>query len=251
MTTNPLSGRVALVTGAASGIGAATARRLAADGARVALVARRTDRLRALADDIGDRALALPADLTQLDTIDPLIDETTDRLGTIDLLVNNAAIMLPNPVTDQRGKEWQRMIDLNLAALLHITRATLPGLLSAAVDGRAADVVNISSTGADAPVSAFAVYGATKAAVSYFSRALRTELAATGVRVTDIKPGGVATELFDHATHPQLRERMVAASNSGKLLYANDIADTISYVVTRPEHICLSQITVVPRTQPA
>ncbi|MFI6223925.1 SDR family oxidoreductase [Nocardia salmonicida] len=239
------------MTGAASGIGAATARRLAADGAHVALLARRTDRLAALAADIGSQALAVPADLTDFDAIGPLIDHVTDRLGTINLLVNNAAIMLPNSVTDQRVEEWQSMIDLNLAALLHITHATLPGLLDTATSGRIADIVNISSTGADTPVPAFAVYGATKAAISYFSRALRTELAATGIRITDIKPGGVSTELFDHATHPELRETMTAASNSGKLLHADDVADTISYTVTRPAHICLSQITVVPRAQPA
>ncbi|WP_133908896.1 SDR family oxidoreductase [Actinophytocola oryzae] len=249
-STAPLTGRVALVTGAASGIGAATARRLAADGACVALVARRADRLAALASEIGEQALAVPADLTRPDSIDRIAEDVTARLGAVDLLVNNAGVMLPNPIADRRGTEWQHMLDLNLIALLHVTRALLPGLLVAATEGRTADIVNLSSTGADAAVPAFAVYGATKAAVSYLSRALRAELAPTGVRITDVKPGGVATELFDHATHPDLREGMMTAARNGRLLNADDVADAICYAVSRPAHVCLSQLTVMPLAQP-
>lgn len=140
--------------------------------------------------------------------------------------------------------------ELNLVAVLRVTRALLPGLKAAAANGGPADIVNISSTGADIPVPAFAVYGATKAALSYLSRALRVELASTGLRVTDIKPGGVATELLGHATHPGIREQLATAAESGRLLKPDDVADTISYAVSRPPHICLSQLTVMPLSQP-
>lgn len=248
-TTAPLTGRVALVTGAASGIGAATARRLAADGAHVALVARRGDRLQALADEIGERALPVRADITQPDALHALTEQVNARLGTVDLLVNNAAVMLPNPLTEGRDDEWQHMLGLNVGALLQVTRILLPGLLSVAAEGRVADIVNVSSTGADVRVPAFVVYSATKAAVSYLSGAIRAELAATGLRVVDIKPGGVATELFDHATHPDIRKRMATAGERMRLLDADDVADAISYAVTRPGHVCLSQLTVMPSTQ--
>ena len=248
-TTAPLTGRVALVTGAASGIGAATARCLAAAGAQVALVARRGDRLQALADEIGERALPVPADITQSAAIRALTEQVTARLGTVDLLVNNAAVMLPNPLTEGRADEWQHMLGLNVGALLQVTRALLPGLLSVAADGRAADVVNVSSTGADVRSPAFAVYGATKAAVTYLSGAIRVELASTGLRVTDVKPGGVDTELFQHATHPGIREQLATAGQRMRLLDADDVADTIVYAVTRPPHVCLSQLTVMPVNQ--
>ncbi len=247
-STAPLAGRQALITGAASGIGAATARRLAEDGARVVLVARRADRLKALADEIGDQAVAIPADLTDRHAVEALGDRV--NLKTVDLLVNNAAVMLPNPLTEGRDEEWRQMLDLNVSAVLHTTRTLLPSLQAAASAGRAADVVNVSSTGADVPVSAFAVYGATKAALSYLSRALRVELAATGLRVTDVKPGGVATELFEHTTHTGIRDRLASAVRSGKLLDPATVADAIAYAVSRPVGTCLSQLTVMPSAQP-
>jgi NADP-dependent 3-hydroxy acid dehydrogenase YdfG len=245
MNTSPLTGRTALVTGAASGIGAATAEHLAAAGAHVVLVARRADRLHALAEKIG--AVAVPTDITRPADLTAL----RDRAGDVDLLVNNAAVMLPYPLAEGRAAEWQHMLGLNLAALLQVTRAFLPGLLTAAADGRVADIVNVSSTGADVPTPAFAVYGATKAAVSHLSAALRAELSSTGLRVTDIKPGGVDTELLHHATHPGIRARLAAAPRQMRLLDADDVADAITYAVTRPRHVCLSGLTVEPSTQPA
>jgi NADP-dependent 3-hydroxy acid dehydrogenase YdfG len=239
-TTLPLAGRTALVTGASSGIGAATARHLAAVGAHVVLVARRAERLHALADEVG--GAALPVDITRPDGLANL----ADRAGDVDLLVNNAAIMLPNPLSGGATSEWDQMLGLNLAALLHVTHACLPGLLRAAAAGTGADIVNVSSTGADTATPAFAVYGATKAAVSHLSAALRGELTASGVRVTDVKPGGVDTELLHHATNPEIRARLMAAPRSMRLLDADDVADAITYAVTRPAHVCLSSLTVVP-----
>jgi NADP-dependent 3-hydroxy acid dehydrogenase YdfG len=244
MDTTALSGRTALVTGAASGIGAATAARLARAGARVALVARRADRLGPLAAEIG--ATAVPADITAPGAAAAL----RERVGEVDLLVNNAAVMLPNPLLAGKDTEWRRMLELNLAALLEVTRAFLPGLVGAAEAGRAADVVNVSSTGAGAATPAFAVYGATKAAVSHLSAALRAELAATGLRVTDLRPGGTDTELLEHATHPGIRARMAVAAGSGTLLAADDVADAVLYAVTRPRHVCVTGLTVTPVGQP-
>jgi NADP-dependent 3-hydroxy acid dehydrogenase YdfG len=245
MDPSPLTGRTALVTGAASGIGAATARRLAAAGAHVVVVARRAERLLPLAEEIG--GTAVPTDITSPDDLVAL----QGLAGPVDLLVNNAAIMLPNPMTEARDAEWRQMLGLNLVALLEVTRVFLPGLLAAAAAGRTADVVNVSSTGADAATPAFAVYGATKAAVSHLSAALRAELSSTGVRVTDVKPGGVDTELLHHATHPGIRAQLAAAPRQMRLLDADDIADAITYAVTRPRHVCLAGLTVTPTSRPA
>lgn len=244
----PLTDRVAVVTGAASGIGAATARTLIDHGARVVLVARRGDRLSALAEQLGCRAVAAPADITDPDAVDGVVAQA-NSLGPVDLLVNNAGVMLANPLTERRDDEWQRMIGVNLTGILNLTRAFLPDLLSTAASGRAADIVNVSSTGADVRVPGFAVYGATKAAISYLSAALRAELAGSNLRITDIKPGGVRTELAEHTSHPRIREQLRTAHERMRLLGPGDVAEAIVYAVTRPPHVCLSQLTVMPVNQ--
>ncbi|MEO3786051.1 SDR family oxidoreductase [Actinocorallia sp. B10E7] len=248
-TSLPLTGRIAMITGASSGIGAATARRLAAQGAQVALAARRTDRLQNLADEIGESAVPFECDITRTGAVHDLAERVSTALGEPDVLVNNAAVMLPNPLADARIDEWQRMIALNVTALLEVTAAFLPHLSKAIERGRPADIVNVSSTGADVQVPSFAVYGSTKAAMSYLSRSLRVELAPQGLRITDIKPGGTDTELFQHGSHSGIRERLIGAAQQMRLLDPEDVADAISYAITRPAHVCLSQMTVMPLTQ--
>jgi NADP-dependent 3-hydroxy acid dehydrogenase YdfG len=190
----PLTGRVAVVTGASSGIGAATARALAAGGAKVALLARRRDRLDALADELGSHALALTADVETTDGLADAADAVAARLGRADLLVANAGIMQPVAFERLTEGDWRRELDVNVSGVLATIHAFLPALLAAAKDGTA-DVVTTSSIAARVRFPGYAVYGATKAAVTALAEGLRVDLSPRGVRVTNIEPGLVATEL--------------------------------------------------------
>ena len=185
----PLAGRVAVVTGATSGIGAATARRLAADGAAVALLGRREDRLRALAaelhDDVDARAgaIALATDVTDPAAVERAARRVGAELGRVDLVVANAGAMLAAPFETADTAEWDRMIELNVRGLLRTGRAFAGDLLAAAADGAPADLVHVGSVGGHLVFPTYAVYGATKAAVAHLTRNLRAELGPRGVRV--------------------------------------------------------------------
>ena len=247
-----LAGRIAVVTGAASGIGAATARLLAARGAHVALLARRADRLTALADEIaadGGRALPVPVDVTDGTAVDAAADLVHRRLGPADLVVNAAGVMLPNPVDDARVDEWTRMIDTNVTGVLRIIRAFVPDLLAAAGAGHSADLVNVSSIGAHTVFPTYAVYSATKAAVTQLSAALRAELGPRDVRVTAVEPGLTDTELGEHIDNPALSGMLAGMFDTLGGLSAGDVADVIAYVAGRPRHVNLRQVVVLPTGQ--
>jgi NADP-dependent 3-hydroxy acid dehydrogenase YdfG len=250
----PLAGRTALVTGAASGIGAATARLLAARGARVALLARRADRLAALAKEIeaaGGSALAVPADLTDAASVDAAAAAVRDRLGPVDLVVNAAGVMLPNPVDHARTDEWARMIDTNVTGALRVIGAFTADLVAAAAGGRTADLVNVSSIGAHVVFPNYAVYGATKAALSQVGESLRSEFGPRDVRVTTVEPGLTDTELGTHIDNPELG----TGGQLGQMfdaigpISADDVADLVAYVVGRPRHVNLSRVVVLPTRQ--
>jgi NADP-dependent 3-hydroxy acid dehydrogenase YdfG len=244
-----LTGRVAVVTGASSGIGAATARLLAAQGARVALLARRTDRLDALAAELGDAALPVRVDVADPDSVSAGAALVTDALGAADLVVNNAGLMLAAPFEERRTDEWQRMIDINLTGAIRVVDAFLPGLLAAAAQGRRADLVNISSVAAWGVFPSFAIYTATKAALSHFSRNLRAELAPKRVRVTNIEPGLVETELQGHNTHPDVVAGLDEWRKAHRWLSDADLADVIAFAVSRPAHVNLPSIVTMPTEQ--
>ncbi|WP_214412465.1 SDR family oxidoreductase [Sphaerisporangium fuscum] len=247
-----LSGRTAVVTGAASGMGAATALMLASSGARVALLARRQDRLDDLAAKIiaeGGQALAVAVDVTDPASVEAAAARVHEAYGPVDLLVNSAGVMLPNPVTDGRADEWERMIGTNLTGVLRVTRAFLPGLVAAAEDGRVADLVNISSIGAHVTFPNYAVYGATKAALTHLSASLRPELGPKGVRVTNIEPGLTDTELGDHLDNPELSDQLGQMFTAFQALSAEEVADLIGYVASRPRHVNLRQVVVLPTGQ--
>lgn len=251
--TPPLTGTVALVTGASSGIGRATARALADQGATLALVARREDRLQTLAAEIGRAgaaAHAFPADLADDDQARLLIDRVIARLGRLDTLVNAAGVMLIGPALQAPAEEWQRNVDLNVSALLRLTHAALPHLVTAAEHSTrgVADLVNISSVAGRQAVGGAAVYSMTKFAVTAFSEALRQELAAHHVRVSAVEPGAVATELTDHI-RDGVREHSQAWYATMETLQPQDIADTIAYIVTRPRHITISELLIRPTDQ--
>lgn len=249
--THRLEGAVALVTGASSGIGEATAAALAEEGARVALVARRKDRLDALAERIGgDRALVIEADVTDPDQAAGAVERSVSELGRLDVLVNNAGVMLLGPIVDAPVEEWQRMVQLNLLGLLYCTHAALPHLLKAAESEprSVADVINISSTAGRVARLNSGVYNATKHGVGAFSESLRQEVTARHVRVTLIEPGATATELAFH-NRPEILEGMAQTFGGIEIMQAEDIAEAIRYAVTQPRRVAVNEILIRPTEQ--
>jgi NADP-dependent 3-hydroxy acid dehydrogenase YdfG len=249
-----LDGTVALVTGASSGIGAATALALAADGAAVALVARRGDRLRDLAKQIdgdGGRALSIEADVTDEPTARGAVEQTVAELGRLDTVVNNAGVMLLGPIVDAPVEEWQRMVALNVLGLMYTTHAAMPHLLAAAEDGprRVADLVNISSVAGRMARAGTGAYNATKWGVNAFSEALRQEVTGRHVRVSLIEPGAVETELASH-NRPEIQETVINPRFADiETLQAEDIAEAISFVVTRPRRTAVNEVLIRPTEQ--
>lgn len=240
--------RIAVITGAASGIGAAIATRLAADGAAVALLARRADRLEKLAAQIieaGGRALAVPADITDQAAVARAAATVQEQLGEVDLLVNNAGLMQMQPFDEAPVSQWQHMVDVNLKGLLEVTHAFLPTLKRSAAQ-RTTDLVNISSLAADRYLAGMTTYGATKAAVTYWSRSIRAELAADGIRVTNIEPGMTGgTELAD-AFPADLRAAVEDLRTSLSAVHPDELADVVAYIASRPRHVNIPQIVVQP-----
>jgi NADP-dependent 3-hydroxy acid dehydrogenase YdfG len=250
-----LNGTVALVTGASSGIGEATALTLARQGAAVVIAARRKDRLDALAGRIsaaGGTVLALQADVTEPEQAQALVSRTVDELGRLDTLVNNAGVMLLGPAVDAPLDEWERMIALNVQGLLYCAHAALPHLLRAAADGprRVADLVNVSSVAGRTTRSGSAVYNLTKHGVGAFSESLRQEVTGRHVRVSLVEPGAVDTELRLH-NRPEIREQMEQRFGDIEILAADDIADAVSYIVTRPWRMAINEIVIRPTEQDA
>jgi NADP-dependent 3-hydroxy acid dehydrogenase YdfG len=248
-----LDGTVALVTGASSGIGAATALELAAQGAAVAVVARRAERLEVLAEVIestGGKALVLAGDVTEEEQARELVERTVVELGRLDTLVNNAGVMLLGPAVDAPVEEWQRMVEVNLLGLLYCAHTALPHLLKAADDGprHVADLVNVSSVAGRVARSGSAVYNATKHGVGAFSEGLRQEVAGRHVRVSLVEPGATDTELSGH-NRPEVLEGIKQRFEGVERLQAADIADAISYIVTRPRHVAVNEILVRPTEQ--
>jgi NADP-dependent 3-hydroxy acid dehydrogenase YdfG len=249
---NALEGTVALVTGASSGIGDATARSLAGHGAAVAVVARRRGRLDALAANVesgGGRALAIEADVTDQAQAVDAVERTVAELGRLDTVVNNAGVMLLGPVVDAPTEEWKRMVAINVNGLLYVSHAALPHLTRAAESGprNVADLVNVSSVAGRRATAGSAVYNATKHAVNAFTEGLRQEVTERHVRVSVVEPGAVVTELTDHL-RPEIREQLRSGFEFERLS-ADDIADAIAYVVTRDRHIAINEILIRPTEQ--
>jgi len=248
-----LDGTVALVTGASSGIGAATARALAARGAAVALVARRKDRLDALATAItsaGARALVVEADITEREQAESAVARTVRELGRLDILVNNAGVMLLGPAAQAPIEEWERMVAINVEALLYCTYASLPHLVAAAKESPrgVSDLVNISSVAGRVARAGSGVYNLTKFGVGAFTESLRQEFGKQHLRVSAVEPGIVKTELLEH-----LRDevRPIITQRFGEItrLEAEDIADAIVYIVTRPAHVAVNEMLIRPTEQ--
>jgi NADP-dependent 3-hydroxy acid dehydrogenase YdfG len=246
----PLEGTVALVTGASSGIGEATARALAELGAAVALVARRKERLEKLASEISTRTLVLETDVTQRDQAFAAVERTVAELGRLDTVINNAGVMLLGPIVGAPIEEWERMVHLNLLGLLYTAHAALPHLLKAAEDGprRVADLVNISSVAGRVAREGSGVYNLTKHGVGAFSESLRQEVTTRHVRVSLVEPGAVETELASHL-RPEIAQQAMQRFASIERMKSEDIADTIAFIVTRPRRMAINEVLVRPTEQ--
>jgi len=237
--SGPLSGKVALVTGASSGIGRAVALALADQGADVAVGARRADRLATLHDDLtasGAKALTLDLDVTDEDFCRAAVETTAGEFGRLDLVVNNAGVMLLGTIVDADTDDWRRMINTNVLGLMYVTHAALPHLLE-----RGGDIVQVSSVAARVARKGSGVYNASKWAVNAFSEALRQEVTDRGVRITMIEPGAVDTELRTHLTQDDARQRSESQAAGIRQLRPEDIAHVVVDVVTRPSHMSINE----------
>jgi NADP-dependent 3-hydroxy acid dehydrogenase YdfG len=243
-----LKGRVALVTGASSGIGEATALALAEAGAQVAIAARRRDRLEALAarlQALGAAPTVLVADLVQESEAQRVVTETEARYGRLDILVNNAGVMYLEPVIDADLGRWRHMLELNVLSLIASTQAALPGM-RARRDGH---IVNISSTAGRVANPNAAAYSATKFGVVAFSEALRREEYQHNIRVSVIEPGVVETELRDHIGHAEVKANLNAWADSMRQLQGRDVAEAIVFCVSRPAHVNINEVLMRPTDQ--
>jgi NADP-dependent 3-hydroxy acid dehydrogenase YdfG len=244
MANSNSQGRVAVVTGASSGIGEATARALAADGYRVALLARRLDRITALAEDLGTGSIAIQADVTDRDSIVAAAARVRQELGGADVLVNNAGIMLLGPFDSNQRDDYRQMIEVNLLGAITATEIFLDQLK----DG-GGDIINISSVAGRTARAGNGVYAATKWGLNGWSESLRQELL-PDVRVTLIEPGVVATELPNHITHEETRQSVQQSYGQAEVT-ANDIAEVIAFTLSRPRRLAINEVLLRPAGQSA
>lgn len=244
-----IAGKIALVTGASSGIGAATARKLAAEGMTVGLAARRHDRLNALVSEItkaGGRAIPLVTDVTDLVSCQEAAKSLIAQFGRIDVLVNNAGLMPLSSVDSLKVDEWQQMVDVNISGVLNATAAVLPQMIAQ----HSGHIFNMSSIAGRKVFTGLAVYCATKAAVTAFSDGLRMEIGPKhNIRVTCIQPGAVKSELYDHITDADYRKQMDDLAASMTFLEGEDIADSILFALKSPARMDVAELFVLPTEQ--
>jgi NADP-dependent 3-hydroxy acid dehydrogenase YdfG len=251
--TPTLAGRVAVVTGASSGIGEAAAERLAELGAYVVVLARRADRLNELVDRIekdGGTAQAIAVDVTDRAGVNAAADRVAAEVGGADLLFNNAGVMLPAPIEERAVDQWQHQIDLNISGLMNAIGAFTPQLVEAGTTKGVADLINTSSIAAQNIFPTFAVYSGTKAYVTHLSRHLRVELGPKNVRVSAIEPGVVGTELQSHVTDQGALDWLEGSKQTMEWLTADDIAETVGFIASLPPRANLQQVAIMPTGQP-
>lgn len=244
-----LQDKVVIVTGASSGIGEATAEKLAAHGAKVVLTARREDRLTQLKqkiEDAGGHALVVVADVTKKDDWKQVVHQAQESFGDVDVLINNAGLMPLSFAKNLKTDEWEKMIDVNIKGVLNGVAAVLPKMM----DNQRGHIVNISSVAGRKVFPGGSVYCATKFAVRAFSEGLRNELAPEyNIRITAIEPGAVATELTNTITDEELMEKVVKPMLDIEPLQSEDIAESIVYALQQPTHVNVQEVLVMPTNQ--
>jgi NADP-dependent 3-hydroxy acid dehydrogenase YdfG len=241
-----LNGKVAVVTGASSGIGEATVRSLAAEGAAVVAGARRKERLEGLVEEVtrdGGKAIAVECDVTDEEQAHALVHRAIGEFGRIDILVNNAGVMLLSKVEKGLSDEWRRMFDVNVLGLLYATDAAIEAMK----EQGSGHIVNVSSVAGRKTRPTGGVYSGTKFAVNAISEALRQELLEDGIRITMVEPGAVATELTDHITDEEVREGL--KQRNIEPLQSEDIANAIAYAVVQPQRVSVNEILIRPTQQ--
>lgn len=244
-----MSDRVAVVTGASSGIGEATARALCREGYAVALAARREDKINELCESLsgdGGKALAIPTDVSDEDSAHNLIETTKAEFGRVDVLVNNAGVMLLGPIGGANTEDWRTMVNVNLLGLMYCTHAAMPVM----AEGGGGHIVNLSSVAGRVARFGSGVYNATKWGVGAFSESLRQEALHSNIRVTIIEPGFVETELQAHNENPAVLDAIEKNREQiGDVLTSDDIANAIIYAVKQPEHVSINEVLVRPTQQ--
>jgi len=244
-----LDGKVAVITGASSGIGEATAEALAAEGASVVVAARRKDRLSELVERIngsGGKAVSVECDVTDEEAAHALIQKAKDDLGSLDILVNNAGVMLLSKIEKGLSDQWRQMFDVNVLGLLYATDAAIAVMK----EQQSGHIVNISSVAGRKSGPLRGAYSGTKFAVNAISEALRQELQEDNIRITMIEPGAVATELTNHITDEEAKEGISGMIAAMEPLQSEDIANAIAYVVTQPERVSINEVLIRPTHQP-
>ncbi|MFD1018400.1 SDR family oxidoreductase [Thalassobacillus hwangdonensis] len=242
-----LENKTAIITGASSGIGEAIALRLAEEGTNVVLAARRSERLQEIADNIQKktdvRTMVVETDVTNKQDVEALVNKTKEELGAVDIFVNNAGVMLLSFLKNDHVEEWEQMVDVNIKGVLYGIHAALPGML----EQNSGHIINVSSVAGHEVFPSSTVYSATKYAVRALSMGMEKELSKTGVRVTNISPGAVDTELTDHITDQDVLDMF--KDRSMNPLESDDIARAVTYAVTQPDYVNVNEVIVRPMQQ--
>jgi ribitol 2-dehydrogenase len=236
-----LDGKVALVTGASSGIGRALARMLDAEGARLALAARSTERLEAVAASLAREALVVPTDLARPDEVERMVARASEYFGRIDILLANAGIYVPGEVKDGDPDAWEAMIAVNVSSVFRAIRAVLPGMIAR----KSGDIVVTSSISGHAALHWEPVYSGTKHAIQSFVHGLRRQVAPHGLRVGEVSPGIVLNELWGYSDQGVIRDK--AAAHEG--LLSEDVAEAVRFMLTRPAHVTVRDVVILPQNQ--
>ncbi len=236
-----LTGKVALVTGASSGIGRALARAVAAEGMRVALVGRSAERLNAVAAEIGDDALALPADLTKPDELDRVVHDTLSRFGGIDVLLPNAGLYIPGDVAKGDPDAWDELIAINVSSVFRLVRAVLPGM----IERKSGHIVVTSSIAGHQAIHWEPVYSASKHAIQSFVHGLRRQVQGDNIRVGEVSPGVVLNELWGYTDAASIAAKVETREG----LQSEDVAEAVIFMLTRPANVTIRDLVILPQNQ--
>ena len=236
-----LRNKTMIVTGASSGIGAAVARRFAAEGVKLALVARSAEKLKVAANELGSECIALPLDLTKAAEVDRMVKTTTDRFGQVDILFANAGSYVAGEVASGDPGEWDKVVDVNVKSVFRAVRAVLPGMIARG----SGDIVVTSSISGHQAIHWEPVYSATKHAVQSFVHGVRRQVARHNVRVGSLAPGMVLNELWGLTDQAEIERRVAAHSG----LRNDDVVDALVFMLTRPPHVAIRDLVILPQSQ--